>query len=103
MTTENSVETRRVEYVIGHDQVSQTLYDAANPLGITHTFTTDGHGSTRALLDAAETIAELYHYDAYGNLLGGVDPATTLTNILCDFSITPWFLVRSGSPSCRRG
>ena len=39
------------------------------------------YGSTRALLDAAATVVQLYSYDAYGNALG-FDPKAALTEFL---------------------
>ena len=76
-----SNEITRVVYAIGHDQVSQTVYDAANPNGVTHTFHTDGHGSTRVLTDLFGAVAQTYSFDAYGNAIG-FDPAAALTSFL---------------------
>jgi hypothetical protein len=60
-------------YTIGHDQITQTKFthDPENDpvAGPTHTFLHDGHGSVRALLDAAAAIAQAYTYAAYGELL----------------------------------
>ena len=64
-------------YVIGHDVIAQA--DDTN--GVLYLLT-DGHGSTRVLIDDAGTpaIQETYDYDAYGNLIDG--PATPLTTLL---------------------
>ena len=74
-------ETKRVVYALGTDQISQTVYDATNPNGATHTFHADGHGSTRDLTNGQATIVKVYNYDAYGNALG-FDPAQALTSYL---------------------
>jgi len=64
-------------YVIGHDVIAQAAQAAAAMFLIY-----DGHGSTRALLDAAADIGEnvqqanqkqLFSYDAYGNLVVAPD------------------------------
>ena len=65
-------------YTIGHDLISQ----ADDPATVYH-FLYDGHGSTRALLDAAGAIVadQVFNYDAYGNAVG-FNAATALTTIL---------------------
>lgn len=65
-------------YVMGHEIISQT-----DDAGGVRFFLHDGHGSTRALLDAAAAVVERYAYDAFGETLGGAgltlakDAATT--------------------------
>ena len=54
-------------YTLGLDVVSQ--WDAANALAY---LLYDGHGSTRALLDASGAVLQRYLYDAYGNVLSGI-------------------------------
>ena len=66
---DQQAEIRRVEYTLGHDQIGQTVYDSANPGGVTHLFHMDGHGSVRVLADVGAAIVQQYSYDAYGNLL----------------------------------
>jgi RHS repeat-associated protein len=72
---------KQVVYTIGHDQISQTNLSDWNPvteawnLKSEAWFGTDGHGSVRVLYDAAAAMVtasgaqQLYHFDAYGNLL----------------------------------
>jgi RHS repeat-associated protein len=62
-------------YTLGHDVITQN--DSANG---TLTFMYDGHGSTRALLDAAAGVVQRYDYDAYGNLLNSA--FTPITDLL---------------------
>ena len=64
-------------YTFGHDAIAQ--WDSTN--GVLYLLT-DGHGSTRVLIDDAGTpaIQEMYDYDAYGNLIDS--PATPLTTLL---------------------
>jgi RHS repeat-associated protein len=67
---------KETSYVIGHQRISQTI--EMNGTKTTHYFTFDGHGSTRVLLDAAMTIAQIFAYDAYGNAIGfATDEALT--------------------------
>ena len=63
-------------YTLGHDVLTQQ--DSTN--GILH-FLYDGHGSTRALLNASAAIAtnQVFNYDAFGNRL---DANTALTSLL---------------------
>ncbi|MDR2439268.1 MAG: RHS repeat-associated core domain-containing protein, partial [Planctomycetaceae bacterium] len=68
-----------ISYVIGHQRISQTI--EINGTKTTHYFTFDGHGSTRVLLDAAMTIAQIFAFDAYGNAIG-FDSTTALTEFL---------------------
>ncbi|MDR2409059.1 MAG: RHS repeat-associated core domain-containing protein, partial [Bacteroidales bacterium] len=70
---------KETSYVIGHQRISQTI--EVNGTKTTHYFTFDGHGSTRVLLDAAMTIAQIFAFDAYGNAIGFI-PATALTDFL---------------------
>ena len=88
---------KKIVYAVGHDQISQTVYTRVDTdgdgtpdawdAGQTHYFGTDGHGNVRVLLDALNAIvtdtqnnglAQIFHYDAYGNLLGfdGIQPLT---------------------------
>ena len=77
--------TKEVTYTFGLDELSQTTVtfengQASSPTTVT--FAHDGHGSVRALLDAAGAIAtlaghpgasairQLFTYDAYGNAVG---------------------------------
>ncbi len=48
-------------FTLGHDVLAQ--HDSTDG---TLTFLYDGHGSTRALVDAAATIAQAFAYNAYG-------------------------------------
>jgi RHS repeat-associated protein len=66
-------------YTIGLDVLTQ--YDSINGA---LTLLYDGHGSTRALTNSARQILQRFAYDAYGNLLAGVNLTTTnaLTNLL---------------------
>ncbi|MEQ1905649.1 MAG: RHS repeat-associated core domain-containing protein [Pirellulaceae bacterium] len=80
-TDANGNPIKRTVYTIGHDQISQTVYGpgtggATWDAGTTHYFGTDGHGSVRVLYDSlaavvtsAANVLQLFHYDAYGNLL----------------------------------
>ncbi|MEQ1905722.1 MAG: RHS repeat-associated core domain-containing protein [Pirellulaceae bacterium] len=80
-TDANGNPIRRTAYTIGHDQISQTVYGpgpggATWDSGTTHYFGTDGHGSVRVLYDSlaavvtsAADVLQVFHYDAYGNLL----------------------------------
>jgi RHS repeat-associated protein len=92
----NNVATKKTVYAIGHDQISQSVFQYVPPStpggsgtwvrGTKATFGTDGHGSVRVLYDLAGAIlrdaanvAQVYTFDAYGNLLGwtGAQPLTT--------------------------
>ena len=100
--------TEKIVYTIGHDQISQTSY---LPLpqgegwgeGSVAYFGTDGHGSVRVLYDAAAAIVQsagipqIYHFDAYGNLLNLVDGTQPITSYLysgeaIDFTIGQQYL-----------
>ncbi len=81
---------RTVDYTFGHDEISQTSIDFTNGQPgepVTLTFAHDGHGSVRALFDAAGAIAtisgvrQLFAFDAYGNALG-FTPAQAATTLL---------------------
>ena len=65
--------TTKKIYTFGHDEITQTTctYDTNGTLTgeTTHTFAHDGHGSVRVLLEAVATIAQIYTYSAYGELL----------------------------------
>lgn len=78
-------------YTLGHDviaQASTAAQTSGNGVAIAAnaplTFLYDGHGSTRALLDALGAAAERYAYDAYGNLLVGqhLTSSNTLASLL---------------------
>ena len=88
--------TEEVTYTFGLDELSQTTVTFENGQAnspITVTFAHDGHGSVRALLDAAGAIAtlaghpgasairQLFTYDAYGNAIG-FDMAAAITVLL---------------------
>jgi RHS repeat-associated protein len=67
-------------FTIGHDILTQHT-NATGPL----TFLYDGHGSTRALLNAAAGVAQRYAYDAYGKMLSGLNltaASAALTSLL---------------------
>ena len=59
---------KETSYVIGHQRISQTV--ETNGQKEQYFFTFDGHGSTRVLLDVALAVAQIYSFDAYGNVLG---------------------------------
>ncbi len=68
-------------YTIGDDVLAQD----DNPLdGDTtpDTLLYDGQGSTRQLVNQAQTVIKAYSYDGYGNLLGGNPTAAPATNLL---------------------
>jgi RHS repeat-associated protein len=71
-------------YTLGHDVIAQQSPNEGN--GETLYFLYDGHGSTRALINAALELAEKFAYDAYGNMLPGAgltaEPASALTSLL---------------------
>jgi RHS repeat-associated protein len=86
---------KTIEYTIGHDEIAQTVteFDApGNPTSeTTHIFGHDGHGSVRVLFDMAAAIAQLYAFEAYGQLLAihdgaaqfvGSSPALAFTTVL---------------------
>lgn len=64
-------------YTLGHDVIAQTApaVDVTPPNGIAAgdplVLLYDGHGSTRALLDAAAQVIQRFAYDAYGTVLDG--------------------------------
>jgi RHS repeat-associated protein len=66
-------------YTIGLDVLTQ--YDSTNGA---LTLLYDGHGSTRAISNASRQILQRFAYDAYGNLLSGVNLTTVnaLTSLL---------------------
>ncbi|TWT32082.1 RHS repeat domain-containing protein [Blastopirellula retiformator] len=84
-----------IEYNFGHDEISQTVteYNTAGQVTAQHTeiFGHDGHGSVKVLYDAAAAIAQVYTYEAYGQMLAihnaiagvvGTTEATALTTLL---------------------
>ncbi len=83
---------KQTVYTIGHDQISQTVYDDWNSVTEVWSlksevwFGTDGHGSVRVLYNAAVAVAtsvtghkQLYHFDAYGNLTNVTMVGTPMT------------------------
>ncbi|MEQ1904951.1 MAG: RHS repeat-associated core domain-containing protein, partial [Pirellulaceae bacterium] len=100
-TSANGTPIKRTVYTIGHDQISQTVYQAADTsgngtigpedgwgAGVTHYFGMDGNGSVRVLYDAlaavvtsAANVLQVFHYDAYGNLLN-IAATSALTSYL---------------------
>ena len=89
-TTEYSIDsesrtvTKEIYYTIGLDQIAQSVTEYVDGIAQKtehHYFTNDGHGSTRALLDATAAIIQLYSFDAYGNAID-FSPADTLTEYL---------------------
>ncbi len=125
-TTDETGNVKMIVYTIGHDQINQTVYEGVDTNGDgdkdgwaareTHFFGTDGHGSVRVLYDLAAKIANLaekiendaendvennilqvFHFDAYGNLLNFAEGATPLTSYLYsgeafDFNINQQYL-----------
>jgi RHS repeat-associated protein len=71
-------------YTIGLDVIAQQSPDVQT--GNTLYLLADGHGSTRALIDAQLALVQKYLYDAYGNMLPGsgltVEPANAFTSLL---------------------
>ncbi|XAL99095.1 hypothetical protein OT109_16120 [Phycisphaeraceae bacterium D3-23] len=71
-------------FTLGHDVVAQA--DVTDPQQHENvTLLADGHGSTRALLDAVDAIVQQFAYDAYGEMLASTNlatAATALTSIL---------------------
>jgi len=67
-------------FTLGHDVIAQT--DVTDPQDQdVYTLLSDGHGSTRALLNAVSTITQQYAYDAYGNMLASTGLTTAATAI----------------------
>jgi YD repeat-containing protein len=54
-----------ITYILGNSVVGQ-----ADGSGEVSYLLTDGHGSTRQLLDASGSVAEVYNYDAFGGAIG---------------------------------
>jgi len=70
---------KTIVYTVGLDQITQTTVTYADGLPQseeTLLFSTDGHGSTRVLLNMLGALAtvngmrQLFHYDAFGNAVG---------------------------------
>jgi hypothetical protein len=62
-------------------------------------YLTDGHGSTRALVNTSGAVIERYDYDAFGTMLLGqqIDPTTqAVTNITAATAATPWLFGGDG-------
>ncbi|QDU42481.1 tRNA(Glu)-specific nuclease WapA precursor [Symmachiella dynata] len=69
-------------FTLGHDVIDQTTFtpggtEAGSPLTLLY----DGHGSTRAVLDATAAFVQHYAYTAYGMAIG-FDEAQALTALL---------------------
>ncbi len=60
--------TKTIDYTFGDDEISQTVTDK-NGDTVTHIFGHDGHGSVRVLYDIAETIAQVFTFSAYGQMI----------------------------------
>ena len=57
------------KFVYGLQRISQKQFVASSSTTLTSFYVYDGHGSVRALTDAAGTATDTYDYDAYGNLI----------------------------------
>lgn len=60
---------------------------------------TDGHGSTRALVNASGQTVEQYDYDAFGTMTWGrhIDISTqTITSVTADTAATTWLFGGDG-------
>ena len=83
---------KKTVYAIGHDQISQTTFERSTSGqswedGTSAFFGTDGHGNVRVLLNLfakvltdAQSLVQVYHFDAFGNLLNfgpGQQPSTS--------------------------
>ncbi|MEQ1903298.1 MAG: RHS repeat-associated core domain-containing protein [Pirellulaceae bacterium] len=80
-TAADGTPIKRTVYTIGHDQISQSVFEFNSSSGLWSQasslfFGTDGHGSARVLYDTfaavvtfAANVLQVFHYDAYGNLL----------------------------------
>jgi RHS repeat-associated protein len=85
--TDNLIDSQNVEQIkkkaqdTGHGVTVYPQITVKNGTEQEFYFTFDGHGSTRALLDFAGAIIQLYAFDAYGNALG-FDPNQALTEFL---------------------
>jgi hypothetical protein len=66
--------TKQLDYSFGLDEISQRVQefaaDGTQTNNVTNIFGHDTHGSVRVLADLAGTLAQLYLYDAYGQMLG---------------------------------
>ncbi|TWT32078.1 RHS repeat-associated core domain-containing protein [Blastopirellula retiformator] len=83
-----------IEYNFGHDEISQTVTEYTGGVPVTpttHIFGHDGHSSVKVLYDAAAAIAQVYTYEAYGQMLAirnaiagvvGTTEAAALTTLL---------------------
>ena len=85
-TTKNATghTTKTVDYTFGHDEISQTTktYDANGSVTseATLVFGHDGHGSVCVLTDLAGAIAQLFMFDAYGQMLAILNGAGALVS-----------------------
>jgi RHS repeat-associated protein len=64
--------TKVIDYTFGRQGIAQTVtpYTNGQPsTPQTNIFGHDGHGSVRVMTDTAAAIAQIYVYDAYGNML----------------------------------
>ncbi|HUG67546.1 MAG TPA: RHS repeat-associated core domain-containing protein [Pirellulaceae bacterium] len=71
---DQGVITKTIEYTFGHDEIAQTVTPYVNGVANTvnaetHVFGHDGHGSVRVLFDMAAAIAQVFAFDAYGQML----------------------------------
>jgi RHS repeat-associated protein len=79
-STTTGSNTTKTTYTLGLDIIAQ--HDSTNG---TLTLLYDGHGSTRAVMDANSTVVQRYAYDAYGNQLnasGLTAAASALSSLL---------------------
>ncbi len=67
--------TDPVVYIVGSDVYAQAV-GSANPVYLLY----DGHGSVRQMADSSGALitGQTFHYDAYGNIINSVTPATSL-------------------------
>jgi YD repeat-containing protein len=82
-------------YVLGLKDEGQS--DATN--GAQY-LVTDGHGSTRALVNGSGVVVERYDYDAYGDLLLGqhINPSTSVVTAITEATAaTSWLFGGDGS------
>ena len=92
---------KEIVYTVGHDQINQTVIE--DDVTTIHSFGTDGHGSVRVLYELVGGVVDiangggnqqLFHFDAYGNLLNFEGDDTPITSYLYsgeafDFNIGP--------------
>ena len=95
---------KEIVYTVGHDQINQTVIE--DDVTTIHSFGTDGHGSVRVLYELVGGVVDiangggnqqLFHFDAYGNLLNFEGDDTPITSYLYsgeafDFNIGQQYL-----------